>query len=201
MRLLTVAVCILASWAAARWTLAATPGLIDRPSPPPCAADGTCYPNAGEWGYYPVRWRTWPGVALEPVPMREPTPEEQLGPELSPHETPPAELEDVQAPPGTTKRPPPAGPAVAPPAEGEATPEDGGAPAAPGQQPFSPPAAAPMTEPGADADPPPALPLSISQPERPTASATRIRGAGPVAPKSASNDPPPAPPWTHRASL
>ena len=34
MRLLTVAVCILASWAAARWTLAATPGLIDRPSPP-----------------------------------------------------------------------------------------------------------------------------------------------------------------------
>ena len=27
------------------------PPLIDPPSPPPCAADGSCYPNTCEWGY------------------------------------------------------------------------------------------------------------------------------------------------------
>jgi len=201
MRLRSIAICLLASWAFARWAMAAKPGLIDRPTPPPCAADGTCYPNPGEWGYYQVRWRTWPGVALEPTPAGEPTPEEQLGPELSPHETPPAEVEDVQAPPGTTKRQPPTTPPVAPPTEAEESPGNGAEPTAPNQQPFSPPSVEPMTEPGAEADPPPMLPLSISQPKRPTASASRTKGARALAPKSASNDPPPTPPWTHRAAL
>jgi hypothetical protein len=38
--------------------------LIDPPTPPPCAADGICYPNTGGWGYYPARWRKWTGVQL-----------------------------------------------------------------------------------------------------------------------------------------
>ncbi|HEX2474212.1 MAG TPA: hypothetical protein VHK01_05680, partial [Lacipirellulaceae bacterium] len=36
------------------------PGIIDRPTPPACCADGICYPNAATWGTYPTRWRRWP---------------------------------------------------------------------------------------------------------------------------------------------
>ena len=45
--LLLIAACGTASLAMGRAPL------IDPPTPPPCAADGTCYPNTGEWGYYP----------------------------------------------------------------------------------------------------------------------------------------------------
>lgn len=38
-----------------------------KPVPPPCAADGTCLPNRGEWGYYQTNWNRWPGQA-EPGP-------------------------------------------------------------------------------------------------------------------------------------
>ena len=43
---------------------AAHPCTIDRPTPPPCAADGTCYPNENTWGWYPCHWRQWPGEVL-----------------------------------------------------------------------------------------------------------------------------------------
>ena len=92
-------VCCVAGLAAGRAPL------IDPPTPPPCAADGTCYPNTGEWGYYPARWRTWPGATLEPTPAKSPTEAEgQVSPELGHTETPPAELEDAAAPPSSPKR-------------------------------------------------------------------------------------------------
>jgi hypothetical protein len=167
---------------------AQTPGLIDRPTPPPCAADGTCYPNTKAWGYYPVRWRTWPGSAYASDASKlEPTPAD-LGPELRPHETPPAELEDKQAPPATTKRAPPQPPGPADEnVEGEPGPPPG-------------PAGAPPGSPTSDADPPPAFPLSMSTPTRATDISVGTKSRL-VAPRAAASDPPPSPPWGHRASL
>lgn len=196
MRFLTITVCLLACGVIVAHATAAVPGLIDRPTPPPCAADGTCHPNTSEWGYYPVRWRTWPGVSFETAPAGAPTPEEQLGPELSPHETPPAELEDVQAPPGSTKRQP----ATTTPVDGEAPPENGEAPVMP-TSPLDSRPTVPTTPPAADADPPPALPLSIASPSRRTASTARPAATRRGATPRATNDPPPQPPWSHRASL
>lgn len=85
--------------------MAGSPIPLDRPSPPPCAADGICYPNVNEWGYYSVRWRRWPGHELEPEAV-EPTPAEKLGPDIEPYELPTPEEEDERAPPSTTKREP-----------------------------------------------------------------------------------------------
>ncbi len=189
MRRVTLAVCLLASSTWFGEANAQVRGLIDRPSPPPCAADGTCYPNTESWGYYQAQWRTWPGVAAEPATSKlEPTPAD-LGPELTPHETPPPELEDKQAPPASTKRPPQAPPQPAEEgAEGEATPP-----------PTAPPT--PTGLPTGDADPPPAFPLSLS-----ARASSAIAIGAPTAPRrdargATSNDPPPTPPWSHRASM
>ncbi len=32
----------------------------DCPLPPPCSAEGGCYPKRDTWGYYPTQWSTWP---------------------------------------------------------------------------------------------------------------------------------------------
>src|SRR6516165_6695603 len=99
-----IAWCFLFSCAAS-WATAATPLPIDRPTPPPCAADGTCYPNEGTWGWYPCKWRRWPGEVLEPTPAgAQPTPAELQKGGLGPFEAPTPEREDTQAPPSTTKK-------------------------------------------------------------------------------------------------
>ena len=79
MKLLTTTIgCALATCCTAGLAMGRSPLPIDPPTPPPCAADGTCYPNTGEWGYYPSRWRPWPGDQLVPTPSdAEPTPAEQ----------------------------------------------------------------------------------------------------------------------------
>ena len=38
----------------------AAPPVIERPSPPPCCADGQCFASPMTYGYYDTRWRRWP---------------------------------------------------------------------------------------------------------------------------------------------
>jgi hypothetical protein len=175
--------------------------LIDPPTPPPCAADGTCYPKTGEWGYYPGRWRAWPGVNLEPTPSKSPTAaDDQVSPELGRSETPPAELEDAAAPPSSPRREeseevPPV-PGGEPPAGGKA---DSSLPTVPLPDAET---AAPIG-PTSETDPPPALPRSLMT--RHTVpgqrSAARMAGSRPATAGVSTNDPPPAPPWAQSASL
>jgi hypothetical protein len=81
-------------------SLASQPPGIERPTPPPCCADGQCLSSPLSFGYYDTRWRRWPletvaqaptgKPAAVPVPMRQ---------DVSPFVTPPAEQEDRKAPP------------------------------------------------------------------------------------------------------
>jgi hypothetical protein len=96
---------MLATWGWVSLAEGASPIPLDRPTPPPCAADGTCYPNENTWGWYPCRWRKWPGEELVPTPAGvQPTPADRMGTDLKPYETPTPEQEDAQAPPSTTKK-------------------------------------------------------------------------------------------------
>jgi hypothetical protein len=187
------------------WTMGAAmadqPIYLDAPTPPPCAADGTCYPNTGEWGYYPSRWRPWPGDQLEPTPAAaEPTPaEERISPELGPTETPPPELEDATPPPSSPKREIKS----APPESDEAPPTSEGTtlPDVPLPDDETPPAS-PLTEPTGDADPPPTLPFAVSAPGR---APSGVDPAPPAAPRRSAarvsaGDPPPTPPWAFRSA-
>ena len=68
-----------------------------QPTPPPCAADGTCHPNSTEWGYSHTRWRPWPGEPAARRPTTEgerPAPGEGL--ELDPSLLPSPEEEDLR---------------------------------------------------------------------------------------------------------
>lgn len=174
--------------------------LIDPPTPPPCAADGICYPNTVRWGYYPVRWRSWPGTQLEPTPAKSPTEAGRISSELGPAEPPPADVEDAAAPPSSAR------------------PRDDGTKRGGGEKPASaiPTGDSPLPNvplpdaespsplgPTSQIDPPPALPVSLSP--------SRMRvGQGPTiftptnratAPQVSTNDPPPSPPWGQSASL
>lgn len=192
--------CVLLATSASSATALGRAPLIDPPTPPPCAADGICYPNTGSWGYYPARWRTWPGTQLEPTPAKSPTEAGRISPELGPAEPPPADVEDAAAPPSSAR------------------PREEGEKAAPGEKP---PAAAPPGEstlpsvplpdaesasplrPAGAQDPPPSLPQSLSK--------TGLRtGQGPAMvaplnraapPQVSTNDPPPTPPWGQSAAL
>jgi hypothetical protein len=201
MKLLTITVASLATC----WTIGVAVGRsplpLDPPTPPPCAADGTCYPNTGEWGYYPSRWRPWPGDQLEPTPSgAEPTPAEQrVSPELGPSETPPAELEDATPPPSSPKR---ESKAAAPESDKAAPKGDGTSlPDVPLPDDETPPAS-PLTDPTGDVDPPPALPFAVSTPSkasrdgRVTTPTSQRRGA----PRVSAGDPPPSPPWAFRSA-
>lgn len=228
MNRLTVSCWMSTIFACAAWVSSAlaAPPLIDRPTPPPCAADGRCYPNVNEWGFYPGRWRRWPGHEEYPVPA-QPSPAERLGPDVSPYEIPPPELEDAQAPPASTKdeaTKPPATPA----ASGPATSESSAQPAAPTNTPAAPsldqsiPSLDPSSpdfempptfesspffdepeSPTSDLDPPPALPFASSSAKN--GSSTGVNGplpsSSPAAaqPRSA-NDPPPGLPWAYRSA-
>lgn len=191
------------------------------PSPPPCAADGTCYINAAEWGYSVRRWRRWPGdvgVSLPDVDLTEPQFPEQ---ELERIETPAPAEEDRAAPPlseagqriqqqaedeaGLTPELPPfvlpQVPTETPPAQGAP-----GQPAAPvpGTTPVPGVTPAPGTQqPGQELfDIPPALPFSIPPgflpqptqpaPTTPPAGAQPQQPLFPFAPPEADIDGPPA---------
>ena len=148
---------------------------LDRPTPPPCCADGICYPNAPTWGWYGTRWRRWPMEELQPTPAAT-TPADKLGPDIQPYETPPAEEEDRRAPPPTK-------PAAEEGAEGGAeapgtaplAPPPGGGSESPSTAPLTPAPAAPSIvppptkmpwengdEPTGDWDPPPAPPTTTT---------------------------------------
>jgi len=195
MRRLTMTSSVPILLACATWSAARPPVPIDRPTPPPCAADGICYPNENEWGFYPGRWRRWPGYELVPTPA-EPTPAERLGPDLAPYEVPPAEREDERAPPASTKR------EAAAPAEESS----GGAPASEGldapSTPSYPSPLTPSTEPTTDLDPPPAPPFAANSAIRSPAAAMRVPARPRVERSPPGTDPPPPMPWaTHSAAL
>jgi hypothetical protein len=77
---------------------------LGRPTPPPCCADGVCYPNVGEWGWYRTNWRRWPTEELQPTPTTgAPKPGAEI-PDLERYETPTPEQEDQRAPPRTKTR-------------------------------------------------------------------------------------------------
>jgi hypothetical protein len=174
---------------------------LDRPTPPPCCADGHAWASPAVYGVFPTRWRRWPLEYAEQAPTVKlaPLPTE-LKPEVPPFEAPPAEQEDRKAPPPSTPRAeePQAAPAPAPGPRGP-----GGAPpptspqsAAPGMQPRSlpytqpalptPPQTTPPSPPGAEGVQPSSGPLFKSiPPESP------LNRSGPMG----DLDPPPTLPF------
>lgn len=203
---------------------------VERPTPPPCCADGHCYANPGTWGVYPTRWRRWPMDNLEPIPAGQAIPPQQQG--VPSFETPPAEEEDRRAPPPTT---PKEGVETGTPAKSETAPpagSDGRTPAPPARPstestepvgprrvlpPYTPPQSQPSTKPStssgptSDTDPPPALPFGPSlTPDKSAATSPSIKRlpAIPAAtPKltlgvnSTSDDPPPTLPGRLASAL
>jgi hypothetical protein len=162
----------------------AAPPPLDRPSPPPCCADGRCYPNSWTFGWYETRWRRWPVECLEPGlgGQQMPTPPEGL----LPYEPPSPIDEDRKAPPPTTPPedqtrgpaptaapgggenrtlPGPTGPIAIPPQGPLRQPGEPPEPSTPrrGLPPYEPQGPTPRSLDGtgstSDADPPPALPF------------------------------------------
>src|SRR4051812_29373912 len=82
-------------------TLAVPP--IERPSPPPCCADGQCLANPFTFGVYATRWRPWPVAAYDPTQAGAAAVPARSMPELPPYEAPPPEQEDRKAPPPTAR--------------------------------------------------------------------------------------------------
>ena len=108
-------------------SLAVQPPCIERPTPPPCCADGQCFASPLTYGYYDTRWRRWPlerlaqAATVKPGALSAP-----LRQEVPPFTPPPSEQEDRKAPPPSV----PAGEQVPPSATGGA-PRTPGAPGGP----------------------------------------------------------------------
>ncbi len=193
---------------------------VERPTPPPCCADGHCYANPATWGWYETRWRRWPMDNLEPIPAGQVTPQQQQG--VPAFETPPAEEEDRRAPPPTapkegvetgapakTETSPPAGPEGRTPSVPVKPSAEPAEPVGPRRMlpPYTPPqlpSTKPSTSSGptSDADPPPSLPFGPSMSSGKSASAPLQIKRLPAIPASSpkltvgvnttSDDPPPA---------
>jgi hypothetical protein len=137
---------------------------LDRPTPPPCCADGICYPKVDTWGWYQTQWRRWPGVELEPTPAAK-APGET---ELKPYEPLPPELEDRRAPPPTKSRSelteegeaPPEQPLAPPPGGGLEPPRPAPSTTAPGGPLTTPPESPFRPEPSSPFSPEPTRPFS-----------------------------------------
>jgi hypothetical protein len=80
----------------------AAPPPLDRPSPPPCCADGRAYPNPLTFGWYETRWRRWPIESMASMPGGRLGPTSAQGSDIRPYDPPPPEDEDRRAPPPTT---------------------------------------------------------------------------------------------------
>lgn len=202
--------------------LAAPPDCVDRPTPPPCAADGHAIARPATFGVYPTRWRRWPLENLDQTQAGQVQPAQSQPIEGIPWgETPSPADEDRKAPPPSTPRVDDQQLRVP---QGSAGPEAGGAgPPVPPQPPtmdFNPPGnrepsgimrrlpdyepKAPSPKgveslgPTSDLDPPPALPfgpqLQLMPPirEAQQAPAAPIRQAAPAKVAPASDDPPPS---------
>src|SRR5262245_3857748 len=80
----------------------AAPPPLDRPTPPPCCADGRCYSSPCTYGWYATRWRRWPVECMDQMPAGK------FGQERAPItginriEPPSPDDEDRRAPPPTT---------------------------------------------------------------------------------------------------
>jgi hypothetical protein len=170
------------------------PGLIDRPTPPACCADGICYPNVATWGAYPTRWRRWPSEALAPTPAEEAArrglelrPYEPLRPEeedrRAPLPTPAPEREEAESEEGITR--PPATPTTPPSTYPPST--------TPGTPTFTPPG---------NLESPTQIPFEDDQTTPPTTEPGNLLPFGQLDPPgddSPGDDPPPAPPFRARA--
>jgi hypothetical protein len=181
--------CVLAVFGSASVAAAVSPIHIDRPTPPPCAADGTCYPNENTWGWYPCHWRQWPGEVLIPTAAgAQPTPAEGQVAPLKPYETPTPEQEDAQAPPSTKKTE--TAPSTTPESAPTTPATEGGVPTRPSANP-APPSTSGRSQqatPSSSPYPAPSYPApSYPTPLRPTpGSPTGAR------PATSDNDPPPS---------
>lgn len=188
-------------------SFAVTPPL-DRPSPPPCCADGHCYSNPMSCGFYATRWRRWPDN-IEATSAGQLGPPAQPGGDFPVIEPPLPGEEDRKAPPPTA----PQEPARAQPTNSGPAGSDGAPPAGPAMQPNEQPPGGPLRSlppyepqvpnkslndsgPTTDSDPPPALPFG----PRAIEAATPVREARQVptvlpfrrpAPRNAPNDDPP----------
>jgi hypothetical protein len=141
----TIATGVLLGWMC-QSSLAVQPPCIDRPTPPPCCADGQCFASPLTYGYYDTRWRRWPLEVMAQAQAAPTTPgaaPAAVQNEVPRFVRPPAEQEDRKAPPpsvpageqpgaaGRTQGPPagPGGPA------GPQGPQTPGGPAGPATQP------------------------------------------------------------------
>ncbi len=159
-------------------TTLAVPPCPDRPTPPPCCADGHGYSRPETFGVYETRWRPWPIQNLGPAAPQ--TGEEALRGLLPRADLPSAEEEDRKAPPPSTPREEPA--ARVPAATNNAT---------PGSETRTAPNAPPTRTPGEPIEPPPGprRPLPPYEPQSPGGRpATGNGGTG-------ENDPPPSLPF------
>ena len=86
-------------------SFAAAPPCPDRPTPPPCCADGRCYPNPLTFGVYETRWRRWPVEVAALGPDGQPGTLPAATDDIPRFEAPPAEEEDQKAPPPTEPAP------------------------------------------------------------------------------------------------
>ncbi len=173
--------------------LAAQPPGIQRPTPPPCCADGQCLASPTTFGYYDTRWRRWPQeVMAQAVTGKDtaPTPSQQ---DVNPYETPPAHLEDRKAPPPSV----PAGEQPFPPGAGGPQRGPGGPGGPTGQQ------GMPQQQPPAGGFPlPPQAPSSPAGPSTQPSSGPQYKNVSPDSPLNRSGtspmgdaDPPPSLPF------
>lgn len=201
----------------------AMPPCQERPTPPPCCADGHGISRPATFGVYDTHWRPWP--IQNGGPTTPQTGEEALKGVLPRADLPPAEEEDRKAPPptsppdtapsrvsggtnnatpGTETKTAPNGPARQPGDMGEPT-----APrrALPPYEPQAPGGARPnSTGPTGEYDPPPSLPfgpgaIQKTAPVReasrlPALQPPRIERPAPTAKAGSNDDPPPALPST-----
>jgi hypothetical protein len=166
-----------------------------RPSPPPCCADGYCYPNPATWGHYGTRWRRWPielAAATPPGAATAPRP----SPDVPTYDVPPPEEEDRRAPPPSVTRGKPVeiGPRATPPQEGAKETPPGTPPAS--STPTSP--TTPEEEGGTDLSPQDIFGLPPENTPRSTAPfgtpPEEAPGASPLTPPPAGETPPATPP-------
>src|SRR4051812_19396853 len=191
-------------------SMALQPQCVDRPTPPPCCADGQCFASPLTYGYYDTRWRRWPLESLAQASAQKPAAlPAPLQNEVGPFVRPPAEQEDRKAPPpsaptgeqtpaGATGGAPrtPGAPSGPTPPPGFQQPPGTGAPAAqprgatgyPSTGLPTPPQAAPVAPPAGQGTQPSTQPLYKSvSPDSPL----NRSGSGPMG----DSDPPPALPF------
>ena len=158
---------------------------VDRPTPPPCCADGKCYPNPLTFGVYPTRWRQWPVQYAQSTSTGQlPEGVQPDNREIPQFELPSAEEEDRKAPPPTTPREEPL-----------RAPATNTAPA--GENAAGPPGRSqPGTQPPAGEKAEPAGPRSTLPPYEPQAPGPKsLNNLNNQQGKSGEADPPPAPPF------